>query len=90
MPSGQDDALQPAALPAHVAAGGGSTSSTSSISERLHVLFAAALLLLNFPLLALWDHAVLVFGLPLFPLALFTIWAALIVVLAWWMERLPD
>ncbi len=57
------------------------------IHQRLAVLFAAALLLFNFPLLALWDHPLLVFGLPLFPLALFVIWALLIAVLAWLLER---
>ena len=42
-------------------------------TQRLVALFAAALLLFNFPLLALWDHEVLVWGLPLFPTALFII-----------------
>jgi hypothetical protein len=55
-------------------------------SQRLVALFGAALLLFNFPLLALWDHEVLVFGLPLFPAALFAVWAALIGILAWLME----
>ena len=59
-------------------------------SQRLVALFAAALLLFNFPLLALWDHDLLVWGLPLFPTALFIIWALLIAALAVLMERLPD
>ena len=46
--------------------------------------------MLNFPLLALWDHPVRVAGLPLFPLALFALWALLIGVLALWMERGSD
>ena len=50
-------------------------------------LFAAALLLFNFPLLALWDREALVLGLPLFPAALFGVWALLIAALAWLMER---
>ena len=50
-------------------------------------LFVVALLLFNFPLLALWDHDVTVFGLPLFPAALFGIWATLIAALAWLLER---
>ncbi len=50
--------------------------------QRLLALFAAGLLLLNFPLLALWDRALTVAGLPLFPLALFAVWALLIGVLA--------
>jgi hypothetical protein len=57
------------------------------LPQRLLALFVAGLLLLNFPLLALWDHATTVAGLPLFPLALFVLWALLIGVLAWWMER---
>ena len=60
------------------------------VNQRLLALFVAALLLFNFPLLALWDHPVLVLGLPLFPLALFVVWALLIAALAVLMERLPD
>jgi len=58
--------------------------------QRLAALFACGLLLFNFPLLALWDHPLTVLGLPLFPAALFGLWALLIGVLAWWMERRPD
>ena len=36
------------------------------------------LVLLNFPLLTLWDRDVTVFGLPLLPVALFAGWAVLI------------
>ncbi len=59
-------------------------------SQRLVALFALALLLFNFPLLALWDHERRLWGLPLFPSALFLIWAALIAALAWLMERSED
>jgi len=55
-------------------------------SERLVVVFMLGCALLNFPLLALWDHQTTVFGIPLFPAGLFLIWAALIVALAWLME----
>jgi hypothetical protein len=55
--------------------------------QRLLALFAAGALLLNFPLLALWDRDAVVFGLPLFPTALFVLWGALIGVLGWLMER---
>lgn len=58
--------------------------------QRGIALFVAALLLFNFPLLALWSHPVQVFGLPLFPLALFMLWGAVIGVLAWLSERSPD
>ena len=39
-------------------------------------------MLLNFPLLALWDHDARWWGLPVFPAALFLLWAVLIAVLA--------
>lgn len=60
------------------------------MAQRLVALFWAALVLLNFPLLALWDHDVRWMGLPIFPLALFLLWALLIGVLAWVVERSPD
>jgi hypothetical protein len=60
------------------------------LASRLVALFALALLLFNFPLLALWDRDLRVMGLPLFPLALFVLWALLIAALAWLMERGPD
>lgn len=58
--------------------------------QRLVALFAAGLLLLNFPLLTLWDRPLTVLGLPLFPAALFGIWALLIVVLGVLSERQRD
>ena len=51
-------------------------------SQRLLALFCAGLALFNFPLLALWDRDVVVFGVPLFPAALFALWALLILLLA--------
>lgn len=59
-------------------------------TQRLWAVFAAGWLLLNFPLLALWSADVQLFGLPLFPLALFVIWAVLIAATGWLVERLPD
>ncbi len=56
-------------------------------TQRLVALFFAGLALFSFPLLALWDHDVELLGLPLFPTALFVIWAILIAVLAWVVER---
>lgn len=56
-------------------------------AQRLVALFLAGLALFNFPLLALWDHDAQLWGLPLFPSALFLIWATLIAALAWVMER---
>ncbi|MBX3634304.1 MAG: hypothetical protein KF683_02770 [Rubrivivax sp.] len=57
------------------------------LRQRLVALFVLALALLNFPLLALWDHELTLAGLPLFPAALFGLWAALIAALAWLLER---
>ncbi|MCW5652671.1 hypothetical protein [Hydrogenophaga sp.] len=59
-------------------------------AQRLVALFFAGWALLSFPLLALWDHDVQVWGLPLFPLALFVIWGLLIAALAWVVERDTD
>ena len=58
--------------------------------QRLLALFAAGLLALNFPLLALWDRETAVAGLPLFPTALVLIWAGLIAVLAVLVESTGD
>jgi hypothetical protein len=58
--------------------------------QRLLALFAAGLAGLNFPLLALWDHEASVAGVPLFPAALFIVWALLIGVLGWLAETQPD
>ena len=55
-------------------------------AQRLVALFFAGWALLSFPLLALWDHDARILGLPLFPLALFVIWALLIAALAWVVE----
>ena len=59
-------------------------------SQRLLALFCAGLALFNFPLLALWDRDALVFGLPLFPTALFVLWALLIAALALILEGRKD
>ena len=52
-------------------------------SQRLFALFAAGWLLLNFPLLTLWDRDLSVWGVPLLPAALFGGWAVLIGAAAW-------
>lgn len=59
-------------------------------SQRLLALFCAGLGLFNFPLLALWDRELTVFGLPLFPAALFALWALLIALLALILEGSDD
>lgn len=58
--------------------------------QRLLALFAAGLLAFNFPLLALWDVDARLLGLPLFPAALFLVWALLIAVLGVISERISD
>ena len=57
--------------------------STQLRSQRLLALFAAGWLLMNFPLLTLWDRGVTVWGVPLMPAALFCCWALLIAAAAW-------
>jgi hypothetical protein len=64
--------------------------SRTLLHQRLVGLFVLALLLFNFPLLALWDREALLVGVPLFPAALFLLWALLIAALAWLMETAPD
>ena len=56
-------------------------------AQRLLALFVGGWLLFSFPLLGLWDRDVALLGIPLFPFALFIIWALLIAVSAWLMER---
>ncbi len=61
---------------------------TSSLTtQRLVALFCCGWLVLNFPLLGLWDVDTTVFGLPLLPVALLVLWTLLIIALAWLMER---
>jgi len=56
----------------------------------LLALFGAALLLFNYPLLAVWNVPATVLGLPLLPVALFAIWAGLVALLALASERPRD
>ena len=63
---------------------------TTRGNQRLLALFFAALMALNYPLLSLWSPHVMVFGLPLFPTALFALWAALITTLALVLENVGD
>lgn len=59
-------------------------------AQRLLALFVGGGLLLNFPLLALWDQRVMVWGLPLFPAALFVLWGLLIAALGWLVEHTQE
>lgn len=62
----------------------------SQVRQRLMALYVLGFMLLNFPLLALWNHDVWIFGLPLFPVALFVLWLCLIVCLAVFVETAGD
>lgn len=64
--------------------------SISLRNQRLLALFATGWLLLNFPLLTLWDRGVSVAGIPLLPVAVFIGWAALIGMAAWIVEARAD
>lgn len=55
--------------------------------QKLIALFLLGWLVFSFPLLALWDHDAIVFGIPALPGGLFLTWLALIGLLAWLMER---
>lgn len=59
-------------------------------TQRLLAIFAAGWALLNLPLLALWDRAVEVFGVPLLPAAVFAGWGVLIALAGWVAERAED
>ncbi|MFG1480141.1 hypothetical protein V5F53_16005 [Xanthobacter sp. V4C-4] len=73
---GQDGEDRPSPTRARSGAGGGPRTAV------LLALFAAGLALFNFPLLAVWNVPATVLGLPLLPVALFTVWALLIALLA--------
>lgn len=56
-------------------------------AQRLLALFVAGWLLFSFPLLGIWDRDATLLGVPLFPAALFILWALVIAAIAWLMER---
>jgi len=60
------------------------------VAQKLLALFFAAVTLLNYPLLSLWNVQSDVFGLPLLPAALFGLWVMLIAAMAWLLERTSD
>ena len=57
-------------------------------AQRLLALFAAGWLIFDFPLLSVWDRDATLFGIPVFPAALFIAWAALIAGVAWIVEHI--
>ena len=56
-------------------------------TQRLAALFALGALLFNYPLLALFNRAVVVAGVPLLYLYVFLAWALLITLLALVVEK---
>jgi hypothetical protein len=56
-------------------------------TQRLLALFVGGWLLFSFPLLGIWDRDATLLGVPLFPVALFILWALVIAAIAWLMER---
>lgn len=55
--------------------------------QRLVAVFIAGLLLLNYPLLSLFDHVLEPAGIPLLHPFLFLVWAGLVIAIAWIVER---
>jgi len=60
----------------------------SSLSgQRLVAVFMVGCVLFNYPVLSLFDRALVLFGAPLVFVYLFAVWAALIALMAWVVER---
>lgn len=55
--------------------------------QRLVAMFIAGVLLLNYPLLSLFDRPLSLFGLPLLHVYLFLVWGGLIFLVGWIVER---
>ncbi|MEA3230315.1 MAG: hypothetical protein U9Q05_00980 [Thermodesulfobacteriota bacterium] len=53
-------------------------SNDHSKNGRLIAVFFLGVLLLTYPILTLFDHSILLFGIPLLFLYLFAVWAGLI------------
>lgn len=56
-------------------------------TQRLAALFALGCLLFNYPLLALFNHAALLGGIPLLYVYVFSAWAVMIALLALVIEK---
>lgn len=56
-------------------------------AQRFVAVCLLGALLFNYPFLALFNRATLVFGIPVFYVYLFAVWAALIALMAWLVER---
>jgi hypothetical protein len=56
-------------------------------AQRFVALCLLGALLFNYPFLALFNRAALVFGIPIFYVYLFVVWAVLIAFMAYMVER---
>jgi hypothetical protein len=77
----------PVAPAAPVSAAGRVASRRVLEGQRLLAVFVVGALLLNFPLLALWDVRATVMGIPVFPVAIFGLWGLLIGLVGWMADR---
>ncbi len=60
---------------------------SSAIGQRLVAVFLLGCVLLNYPILYLFNRPVGVFGIPLLYVYVFGAWAVLIALLIWLIER---
>lgn len=58
--------------------------------QRLAAVFLMGSVLLNYPLLSLFDHGGMLFGVPSLFLYVFLVWAGLIASMIWIIERRRD
>lgn len=60
---------------------------TGLARQRLVAVFLAAVLLLNYPVLSLFDLPQSAMGIPILYLYMFAVWAAVIAAITWIVER---
>ncbi len=58
--------------------------------QRLVAVFLVGFVLFNYPVLSLFDRTATLFGVPLVFAYLFLVWAGLILLMAWVVERRSD
>lgn len=63
---------------------------SNNLGQRLASVFLVGCIMLNYPILFLFDRPTDVFGVPLLYLYLFAAWAILIALVAWMTERTGD
>ena len=60
---------------------------TPLTGQRLVIVFLLGMLLLNFPILGLFEHRTDVWGVPFLYFVIYAIWAVLVLVMAWLAHR---